>query len=75
VSGAEPGVIQMRLDSYCPNRTGYEICRDGRTWERVTGEGAVEWKLKEGWNTFRARTVSRGEVRGPEAAVVMALEK
>jgi transglutaminase superfamily protein len=75
VAGVEPGVIQMRLNSYCPNRTAYEICRDGREWERVTGGDAVEWKLKEGWNTFRARTVSRGEVRGPEAAVVITLEK
>jgi hypothetical protein len=73
LTGVASGAIRMSLDSYCPNRTAYELSRDGRNWEDVKNEGSLEWKLAPGWNMLRLRTASRGGVRGPETAIVMCL--
>jgi hypothetical protein len=74
LTDAAEGVVRLSLDSYCPNRTAYEVSRDGKTWEKVKDEKSLAWKLESGWNMLRLRTVGRGGVIGPETAVVMSLE-
>ena len=74
ITGAMQGAIQLSLDSYCPNRTGYEICMDGVHWLPVKNEKGVEWPLKANWNSLRLRTISQGKVTGPETSVLMFLE-
>jgi hypothetical protein len=65
----------LTLDSYCPNRTVYEVSRNGPPWEKAGPGGSVIWNLRPGWNMLRLRTRSKGEVLGPETGVVMFLEK
>ena len=74
LTGVEQGSILLSLDSYCPNRTGYEISLDGVRWLPVKNEKSVEWPLKVNWNSLRLRTVSQGNVKGPETSVLMVLE-
>ena len=74
ITGAKQGSIQLSLDSYCPNRTGYQISLDGVRWVPVKDEKSVEWPLKVHWNSLRLRTVSQGNVKGPETSVLMFLE-
>jgi hypothetical protein len=40
----------------------------------VKNEKSVEWPLKVHWNSLRLRTVGQGNVKGPEASVLMFLE-
>lgn len=74
LTGVTQASIQLSLDSYCPNRTGYEVSLDGVRWLPVKNEKNVEWPLKANWNSLRLRTVSQGNVRGPETSVLMFLE-
>ncbi len=67
------GAIDLSLDSYCPNRVAYEVARDGSKWVKVK-DSSLEWKLHGGWNMLRLRTVSCGEINGPETAIAMFLE-
>jgi hypothetical protein len=71
---ATQGTLQLSLDSYCPNRTGYEVSLDGVRWLPVKNEKSVEWPLKVNWNSLRLRTASQGNVKGPETSVLMFLE-
>ena len=43
-------------------------------WLPVKNEKNVEWPLKVPWNSLRLRTVSQGNVKGPETSVLMFLE-
>jgi len=72
LTGAAPGIVRMALDSYCPNRTAFEVSTDGVAWQN-TVENSIAWSLKPGWNMLRLRTVGRGNVLGPETAAVMYL--
>jgi hypothetical protein len=72
--GVIRGSIQLSLDSYCPNRTGYDVSLDGVSWLPVKNEKSVEWPLKVHWNSLRLRTVSQGNVKGSETSVLMFLE-
>ncbi len=74
LTGAKHGSIQLSLDSYCPNRTGYEVSLDGVRWLPVKNEKSVEWPLKADWNSLRLRTVGHGKVTGPETSLLMFLE-
>ena len=74
LTGAKQGSIQLSLDSYCPNRTGYEVSLDGVRWLPVKNEKSVEWPLKADWNSLRLRTVGQGKVTGPETSLLMFLE-
>jgi hypothetical protein len=74
LTGVTQGVIQLSLDSYCPNRTGYEVSLDGTRWQTVKNEKTVDWPLRANWNSLRLRTVSQGNVTGPETSVLMLLE-
>jgi hypothetical protein len=74
LTGVTEGSIQLSLDSYCPNRTGYEVSLDGVRWLPVKSEKTVEWPLQANWNSLRLRTVSQGNVTGPETSVLMFLE-
>lgn len=74
LTGVTRGSIRLSLDSYCPNRTGYQVSLDGVRWLPVKDETNVEWPLKPRWNSLRLRTVSRGNVTGPETSVLMFLE-
>ncbi len=40
----------------------------------MKNEKNVEWPLKVNWNSLRLRTVSQGNVTGPETSVLMFLE-
>jgi hypothetical protein len=71
---AAAGTIELTLESYCPNRTAYEVAWDGTRWEKVKDEKSLVWKLHDGWNTLRLRTASRGGVHGPESAMAAFLE-
>src|SRR5262245_7314703 len=42
ITGATPGSIQLSLDSYCPNRIGYEVCMDVVRWQPVKDEKNLE---------------------------------
>jgi len=72
--GVKQGAIQLSLDSFCPNRTGYQVSLDGVRWLPVKDEKSVEWPLKANWNSLRLRTVSQGNITGPETSVLMFLE-
>jgi hypothetical protein len=74
VTAARDRVLRLSLDSYCPNRVGYQVSRDGVTWQSVEEPGSVEWPLKAGWNTLRLRAVSRPAVTGPETSIAMHLQ-
>jgi hypothetical protein len=74
ITGAKQGSIELSLNSYCPNRTGYEVSLDGVRWLPVKNEKSVEWPLKANWNSLRFRTMSEGNVTGPETSVLMFLE-
>ena len=74
ITGAMQGAIQLSLDSYCPNRQGYEVSVDGVRWLPVKNEKSVEWPLKPNWNSLRLRTVGQRKVAGPETSVLMFLE-
>jgi hypothetical protein len=65
----------MSLDSYDPNRTGYEVSFDGKNWTGVADDTSLTWSLKSGWNTLRLRTAARRGIKGPETAVVMLLDE
>jgi hypothetical protein len=71
---AAAGTIELTLESYCPNRTAYEVAWDETRWEKVKDEKSLVWKLHDGWNTLRLRTASRGGVHGPESAIAAFLE-
>ena len=75
IVSASAETIRMSLESYDPYRTGFESSFDGKTWERVAGGQSLSWGLKPGWNMLRLRSAGRGQVRGPETAVVMFLER
>jgi len=66
--------IFLSLESYCPNRTGYEATFDGESWEPVADEKSLAWPVKKGWNRLGLRTASRGGVKGKETSVSMLLE-
>ena len=74
ITGAKQGSIQLSLDTYCPNRTGYQVSLDGVRWFPVENDKSVEWPLKVDWNSLRLRTVSQGNVKGPETSVLLFLE-
>jgi hypothetical protein len=74
LTGVTQGAIQLGLDSYCPNRTGYQVSLDGVRWLPVENDKSVEWPLKANWNSLRLRTVSQGNVTGPETSVLMFLD-
>ena len=74
VTEAAPGVIRMKLDSYCPNRSAHQMSVDGASWVTLGGDNDLGWKLAPGWNTLRLRAMGKGGVTGPETAVVMHLE-
>ena len=74
ITGATPGSIQLSLDSYCPNRVGYEVSLDGVRWLPVKDERNLDWPLQPNWNSLRLRTVAKGNVKGPETSVLMFLE-
>ncbi|MGH9755741.1 MAG: transglutaminase domain-containing protein [Blastocatellia bacterium] len=75
LAGVSAGTLQLSLDSYCPNQTGFEAAFDDRGWERMEGKTIVTWKLKDGANRLRLRTVSLGEVKGPEAMLFLRLKQ
>jgi len=74
LTGVKQGSIQLSLDSYCPNCTGYQVSLDGVRWLPVKNEKSVEWPLKVNWNSLRLRTVGVGNVTGPETSLLMFLE-
>ena len=74
ILGVSKQSLQLGLDSYCPNRTGYEFSVDGVHWQPVKNEKQVEWSLKPNWNSLRVRTTSRGNVTGPETSILLLLE-
>ena len=74
IVAASGGVIRMSLDSYDPNRTGYEASFDGKNWTRVADEKSLAWSLTSGWNTLRLRSAGPRGITGPETAVVLLLD-
>jgi hypothetical protein len=74
IVAASRGVIRMSLDSYDPNRTGYEVSFDGKNWTGVADQKSLAWTLKSGWNTLRLRTAARRGITGAETAIVMLLD-
>ncbi len=74
IVGVSGQAIQLSLDSYCPNRVGYEVSTDGIRWERVADEKPVQWPLRQNWNSLRVRTLSRGNVTGPVTSLLVLLE-
>lgn len=72
VAGVRPGAIELSLDAHGPGLAGFEASLDGKAWRRVTG---VSWELRPGWNPLRLRTVNRAGVKGPEAALVLYLDR
>lgn len=66
--------LYFGLDSYCPNRSGYEASTDGVRWEPVKNEKRVAWPLKPNWNSLRLRTAGLGGVTGPETSLLLLLE-
>lgn len=74
IQEASNGSIRFSLESYCPNRTGYEVAFDEGRWELVQDETSVRWILHHGRNTLRLRTVNRGDIRGPETALLLKLK-
>lgn len=74
VAAVQKGSMTLSLDSFLPDRTGYEVSSDGKTWERVRDEKAVAWPLKAGWCSFRARAVGPRGVTGPQTVALLRLE-
>jgi hypothetical protein len=74
ITAASDRVIHLALDSYCPNRTGYEISIGGMKWEAVKDERSVSWPLRRGWNMLGLHTIGRRGVTGPETRLVLYLE-
>jgi hypothetical protein len=74
VKQASNGSIRFGLESYCPSRTRYEESFDEKSWEPVEDEASVKWTLHKGRNALRLRTVTHGEVLGPETALLLVLE-
>lgn len=74
VKDASKGLIRFALESYCPNRSGYEVSFDERNPERVKDETSLKWNLHQGRNTLRLHTISRGNIRGPETAMILVLK-
>jgi hypothetical protein len=74
IRAASDRVIRLALDSYCPNRTGYEVAINGGIWARVKDGSDLAWPLKPGWNTIGLHTVGRRGVTGPETMAVMYLQ-
>jgi hypothetical protein len=74
ITAASDRLIRLVLDSYCPNRTGYEVSIDGAKWEAVKDERNVSWPLRRGWNTLSLHTIGRRAVTGPETRLVLYLE-
>lgn len=73
IKHASKGLIKFELESYCPNRLGYEVSFDEKSPEPVKDESSVNWNLHKGRNTIRLRTLSRGNIRGPETAILLVL--
>ncbi|MEW5976054.1 MAG: transglutaminase domain-containing protein [Acidobacteriota bacterium] len=69
-----PGALQVKLESYCPNRTAFEARRGDGTWEALPEE-ALWWKLKPGVNRLQLRTASQGGHTGPQASLYLNLEQ
>ena len=74
VTAAAKGAIQLALDSYCPDRKGYEMAVDGGKWAAVPDEHAIPWNLRRGWNSLGLRTAGPRGITGPETNIVMYLE-
>ena len=74
IDSAAGGKLFLGLESYCPNRTGYEATFDGKTWETVADERQLAWPVKKGWNRLGLRTASRGGVKGRKTSVRLLLE-
>jgi len=74
VKDGSKGSIRFSVESYCPNRSGYEVSFDERSPELVKDETAVKWNLHQGRNTLRLRTLNRGDIRGPETAMTLVLK-
>jgi hypothetical protein len=74
ITEVKQGSIQLSLESNCPNQSGYQVSLDGVTWTPVKNEKSLGWPLKANWNSLRLRTVSQGNVTGPETSVLMFLE-
>jgi hypothetical protein len=72
---ASGGMIWFNLDSYCPNRLGYEFSTDAGIWKPVEDEQKLKWALKPGWNSLRLRTLSQGQITGPPMTLLLCLEK
>jgi Transglutaminase-like superfamily len=68
------GSIQLSLESYCPNRTGYEASLDGTDWKEVKDPTSMTWNLHTGQNSLRLRTASRGNVRGSETRLLLLVD-
>jgi len=64
----------LSLDSYCPNRTGYEVTFDGESWETVAETKCLAWPVNKGWNNLGLRTTARGGVKGVETSAHLLLE-
>jgi hypothetical protein len=64
----------LSLKSYCPNQVAFERSLDHYKWEPIKDEKTVDWTLKPGWNSLVLRTLSRGQVAGPETTLLMFLE-
>ena len=73
VTEVSSGMIQLQLDTYCPNFANYQVSIDGATWKET--DPTCRWDLKAGWNTLGLRTVNRAGVTGPETAFIMLLER
>lgn len=74
VGSASPKGVNLELDSFCPNRTGYEISLDGADWSGFEGS-AVSWPLHEGVNRLALRTVNAAGVRGPAMWIMLELTR
>jgi len=74
LAGVSKGSLQLSLDSYCPNGTGYEVSFDGISWERVKDEKSLVWTLRPGWNSLRLRTLGPRGMTGPEVSLLLLLE-
>ncbi len=74
VTKASAKSIHFSVKSYCPNQVAFERSVDRHAWEPVQDTAAVKWELKPGWNTLVLRTLSRGNVAGPETTLVLFVE-
>ena len=73
--GTSDGEVHLKLTSYRPGLTGYEMYVDGRRWKPVKDPDAVVWTLKSGSNALKLRTVGRRGVSGPETSLRLVLDK